>query len=75
MKIVFTVNLALQFSLILNKQGVQNRLLSFMHFMEGGNADLEYYAKHGHFKPGDRSKYKDGPELTTQGDSNEHHLS
>lgn len=60
MKIFMTVNLALQYSLILNDLGVKNRLLSFVHFQEAGSARLDYYAEHGHFKPSDRSKYKGG---------------
>lgn len=60
MRIFFTVNLAAQFSLILNQQQVNARLLSFVHFQEGGNAKLDYYAEHGHFKLSDRSKYKAG---------------
>ena len=60
MRIFFTVNLAIQYSLILNQQNVQSRLLSFVHFQDGGKAELAYYAEHGHFEPGEKSKYKDG---------------
>jgi len=52
--------MANQFSLILNQLGVENRLLSFVHFAEGGSKTLTHYAEHGHFEMSQRSKYSRG---------------
>jgi hypothetical protein len=60
MKIYFTINGALQYSLLLNEQGIETRLISFIHFMNRPPDELAYYAEHGHLRPSDRSKFKDG---------------